>query len=486
MASGPRLEFPAKVVFGPFEYNDLTSELRKQGSLIRLRGQPLQTLKLLLYERGGIVTREELQRTLWEGSTFVDFEHGLNAAVNRLRQTLCDSAEQPRYIQTVAGQGYRLIAPIEFVHDRPAVDPPLPPTEFVSPPRERNTVRRPLFLSIGAIALLIAGVFWLHHSTERQKEVYGLELKGETYISKWTQADVRKGISFYNRAIALDPKSASAYTGLASGWNFLSDLHIPPHEAMERAKAAALKAVQLNDSLAGAHANLGLVKLQYDWDWQGAEHEFRRAIDLDPRDPLGHRLYGWLLISQGQFAKAESEMRRGLDIEPSDDFNLMEMGLVYFFGRQNDQAIEQERRAIGVDPTSYWSHMALGWINEQRGDFSSAAQELTEANRLSLEDTSQVIGSLGHAYALSGQRAQALNIIETLQRVAKRKYVSPYDFAVVYAGLEDRENALFWLERAYDDRCGWLALWLNVDPRFNSLRTDPRFQKLLRRIGFAT
>ena len=132
MASEPRLEFPARVIFGPFEYNDLTSELRKQGSLIRLRGQPLQTLKLLLYERGEIVTREELQRKLWEGSTFVDFEHGLNAAVNRLRQTLCDSAEQPRYIQTVPGQGYRFIGPVEFVRNASPVDSPRP-TESVSP-----------------------------------------------------------------------------------------------------------------------------------------------------------------------------------------------------------------------------------------------------------------------------------------------------------------------------------------------------------------
>ena len=338
---------------------------------------------------------------------------------------------------------------------------------------------------MGPIALLIAGGFWLQHLVERQREIYGLELQGETYVSKWTQADVRKGINFFNRAIALDPKSASAYTGLATGWNFLSDLHIPPHEAMERAKASALKAVQLNDSLADAHANLGLVKLQYDWDWKGAEHEFRRAIELDPRDPLGHRLYGWMLMSQGQFSEARAEIRRGLDLEPLEGFNLMELGLAHYFARENDQAIEQVRRAIGVDPTSYWSHMVLGLANEQRGDFSAATQELTEANRLGLEETSQVIGSLGHVYALSGHRAQALNAVEMLQRLARYKYVSPYDFAVIYAGLGEQENALLWLENAYDDRCGWLALWLKVDPRFDSLRTDLRFQKLLRRIGFS-
>ncbi len=437
-----------------------------------------------MYERGEIVTRQELQRKLWEGSTFVDFEHGLNAAVNRLRQTLCDSAEQPRYIQTIPGQGYRFIGPVEFVRNSSPVDSPRP-TESVSPPRKRNAARTSPFLFMGLLVLFIAGGFWLQHLVKRQKEVYGLELQGETYVSKWTQAEVRKGISFFNQALALDPKSASAYTGLATGWIFLSDLHIPPHEAMERAKASALKAVQLNDSLADAHANLGLVKLQYDWDWKGAEHEFRRAIELDPSDPLGHCLYGWMLISQGQFARAESEMRRGLDLEPLDGFNLMEVGLVHYFARQNDQAIEQERRAIGVDPTLYWSHMALGWANEQRGELSSAAQELTEANRLSFEETSQVIGSLGHVYALSGQRAQAQNSIETLQRLAKHKYISPYDFAVVYAGLGDQENALLWLEKAYDDRCGWLALWLKVDPRFDSLRTNLRFQKLLRRIGFS-
>jgi tetratricopeptide (TPR) repeat protein len=177
-------------------------------------------------------------------------------------------------------------------------------------------------------------------------------------------------------------------------------------------------------------------------------------------------------------------MKRGLTLEPLNDFNLMEMGLAHYFARQNDQAIEQARRAIGVDPASYWSHMVLGWAEEQRGEFSAAIQEFTEAKRLSLGEISQVIGSLGHASALAGQRQQALDAIAALQQLSKHSYVSPYDFALIYAGLGDKENALLWLEKAYDDRCGWLALWLKVDPKFDSLRTELRFQKLLQRIGF--
>jgi DNA-binding winged helix-turn-helix (wHTH) protein len=292
MASPRQLEYSDKVIFGPFEYNDLTAELRKHGLLVRLRGQPLQILRLLLnataaadarqksakeladsspLERGSIVTREELQRKLWEGSTLVDFEHGLNAAVNRLRQALNDSAEQPRYIETIPGRGYRFIAPVEFVsrplrHEIPPLtaDVPTNPADAApSPPRNRPTQKTLIIVAV-VVCLLAGGGIWMRHLVERQKEVYGLEMQGEVYVAKWTEADVRKGIDFYNRAIALDSRSASAYAGLAAGWSFLSDLHSPPHEAMERSKAAALRAIELNDSLPSAHVGLGVVKLQYD------------------------------------------------------------------------------------------------------------------------------------------------------------------------------------------------------------------------------
>jgi len=250
---------------------------------------------------------------------------------------------------------------------------------------------------------------------------------------------------------------------------------------MPRAKAAALQAVRLNDSLGDAHVALGVVKMQYDWDWAGAEREFKRAIALDPSEGVAHRLYGWLLIGLGRFEEAQGEIRRPLDADPLDGFNLMELGLSYYFARQYEHAIEQCRRAIGVDSTSYWPHMVLGWVYEQQGGFSAAIDELSEASRLL--DNPQVTASLGHAYAASGRRADARKIMDALQERSKRRYVSPYDVSTIYAGLGDKEQTLLWLERACDHRSGWLALWVKVDPKFDGLRSEPRFQNLLRRIG---
>jgi tetratricopeptide (TPR) repeat protein len=162
----------------------------------------------------------------------------------------------------------------------------------------------------------------------------------------------------------------------------------------------------------------------------------------------------------------------------------MELGLSHYFARQYEQAIEQSRRAIGVDSTSYWSHMLLGWAHEQKGGFSAAIDDLSQASRLC--DNPQVIASLGHAYAASGSRAEAQKVIAALRVSSNRRYVSPYDVAGIYAGLGDKEQALVWLEKAYEDRSGWLALWVKVDPKFDALRTEPRFRNLLHRIGHAS
>ena len=175
-------------------------------------------------------------------------------------------------------------------------------------------------------------------------------------------------------------------------------------------------------------------------------------------------------------------MRRPLEAEPTNDFNLMELGLSYYFARQYEPALEQCRRAIAMDSTSYWSHMLLGWTYEQERQFPEAIEAILQANRLN--DSAQVIGSLGHAYAVAGRRAEAERVITELRKKSERKYISPYDIATIYAGLGDKEQTLVWLGKAYEDRSGWLALWLKVDPKFDAFRSDPRFQDLLRRVGF--
>jgi tetratricopeptide (TPR) repeat protein len=263
-------------------------------------------------------------------------------------------------------------------------------------------------------------------------------MRGDFYVSKWTEPEVRKGIEYYQRAVALNPTSASAHAGLATGWNFLSDLHSPPHEVMPRSKAAALTAVRLDDSLPAAHIVLGVVKMQYDWDWAGAEHEFTRAIALDPTDAAGHRLYGWLLMATGRFPEAQRQLQIPVEADPLSSFYHVELALAWYLGRDYDRCVEHCRRAIALDSSSYWPHMLLGWAYEQQGKFESALDEAHLANRLS--DNPQVVASVGHAYAVAGRRADAQRVISDLDKKSRRTYISPYDIATIYAGLSDEEH----------------------------------------------
>jgi tetratricopeptide (TPR) repeat protein len=279
----------------------------------------------------------------------------------------------------------------------------------------------------------------------------------------------------------LDPNNASAYHGLAAAWNFLSDLYMSPRKAMPKAKAAALHALQRGGSSGSSHVALGLVKMQYDWDWTGAEEEFKRAMSQGTEADVARPLYAWYLMALGRVEEAQISMQRVVDEQPLDDFSIWTLGLSYYLGRKPDQGVEQFRRAIAVEPRSYWSHMLLGWTYEQQGKYSDAIAELNKAIRIT--DNPQVAASLAHAYALSGQRAEAHRALTELLDEANRRYVSPYDIATVYAGLGNTEEAFNWLEKAYEDRSGWLAWWLRVDPKFDRLRADPRFVDLLRRVG---
>ena len=177
-----------------------------------------------------------------------------------------------------------------------------------------------------------------------------------------------------------------------------------------------MKALQLDETSASAHVSLGMIKMQYEWDWAGAEQEFKRAIALAPEYNTAHQLYGWYLIAVGRFDEAQAEMKRALESDPLNDFGLWGLGDSFYFARQYEQAIEQYRRAIGVEPKLYWSHLMLGWAYEQQGKFTEAIAELNQARRLN--DSPQVLASLGHVYAVSGQRAEAQTVIAELQETA--------------------------------------------------------------------
>lgn len=458
--------------FGPFQFDAASGELRKHGLSLRLQGKTLHLLQILVSRPVEMVTRAELQNQLWPGATSGDFEHGLNSTVNRLRQTLGDAADQPRYIETLPGRGYRFIAPVE----RPAVTAlePVPPA--LRPP-QFSALRR---IAVAVPLMVLTGV-GLASWVSRELKVSGLETKGEMLVAKWTEEDVRKGIKYYENAIAIDPNSVESHQGLAVGWLFLSDLHASPRETMPKAKAAILKAIELDSASSAAHVTLGVIRTSYDWDWAAAERDFQRAIQLEPDDAPAHQMYGWLLAGTGRFAEARTAMQRSIDIDSLNSWSYSVLGLTEYLAHEYDAAIENFRRARGLDPNSYWPHMLLGWAHVEKREFALAIEEIERA--VSLQPGPQTLASLAFAQAAAGRGTEARRLLLDLARTAQTRYVSPYDVAPVYAALGDDDQALAYLEKAYEDRCGWLAFWAKADPRFDRLRSDNRFQALLKRVG---
>lgn len=461
--------------------------LLRADEVVPLPPKAFDVLLALIEQPGHLLEKEVLLKTVWP-DTIVE-ENNLADNISRLRKTLGEGENGQKFIETVPRRGYRFVAEVKALSDvvmndadaAPTVIPSSAPAAFI-PARLKLRQRPELFLvAFGFLVLTLFSValYWRFKSVPRA-EVVQLEFKGNFFVGRWTEDEIRQGIEYYNQAIALDPNSASAYEGLATGWNFLSDLHVSPREAMPKAKAAIVNALQRDEKSAAAQVTMGVIKMQYDWDWAGAEQEFQRALALEPEYAPAHQLYGWYLVAQGRFPDAQAEMKQALGTDPLNDFGLWGLGDSFYFARQYDQAVEQYRRAVSVAPKMYWSRLMLGSAYVQQGKFSEAFVELQQARRLN--DSPQVLAALGHAYATAGQRAEAQQVLAELQTLAQRKYVSPYDVATIYAALGEKEQAFDWLEKAYADRCGWLAWWLKVDPKFDSLRADERFTALLRRI----
>lgn len=248
---------------------------------------------------------------------------------------------------------------------------------------------------------------------------------------------------------------------------------------MPRAKTAALKSLELDDSLAEGHTSLAIVKTAYEFDWAGAEQEYRRALQLNPGYAAAHQLYGWHLGLVGRFDEANAELTRALDLDPlALDINAV-LGVSYLRARRYDQAVTQLKRRLELDERFWLAHVYLGWTYLAQRRYDDAIAELTKAREL--DDNHFALGSLGRAYALAGRRRDALAVIDEL-RGWKKRYVSPHTLATIYEGLGDKAQAFAWLERSFVER-NELMGWLKVDQRFDSLRSDPRFDTLLVRLG---
>jgi serine/threonine-protein kinase len=313
-------------------------------------------------------------------------------------------------------------------------------------------------------------------------EAYGLYLKGRYEWNKQTLDGMQTGIDFFQEAITKDPHYALAYAGLSDAYALLADYSVlPAKEVMPRAKTAALKALELDDTIAEAHASLGWAKLTLDWDWPGAEKEFQRAVELNPNYATAHQWYAEYMATLGRADEARTSMKRAQELDPASLPINVTLAETFYYARQNDRAIEQGRRAVLMDPQFIGAHVILGRALEQKGSHAEALAELKRALQLSEGDSNE-LAALGQAYAKAGDRAEAQKILRQLTERSTNTYVQPMWIAAIWAALGDQDEAINSLRQAVGDRSVWLV-YVKADPAFDSLRSDPRFMELIRQAG---
>src|SRR5580704_314611 len=576
--------------FGIFEVDSQSGELRRRGLKVKLQEQPFQALVMLLERPGEVVTREQLQEGLWPADTFVDFNRGLNRAINRLRDALSDDSNNPRFIETLPQRGYRFIAPVETEAAGPSVRPSeglhprarlikslaVLPLENLSNDSAQEYfadgmtdelitevakitslrvisrasimqykgTRKPLPLiatELGVDAVLEGTILrsgqtvritaklvqacddrhlWSEKYERALDDVLTLQcevaqaiadqiqikltsqehaslarvrpinpqaheayFKGSFFRNKWTEEGLDKSIQYLSEAIELEPAYAQGYAGLSLSYCALGIFGIrPAREVYPEAKAAAMRALELDETVAEAHISLADAKKGYDWDWLGAEAEYKRALDLNPSYAIAHMWCADYLSKMGRHADAIAEAMRARELDPiSVDSNAF-LGFILYRARRYDEALTACQRAVELDPYHPEGHWFSALPHEQKGEFREAIVELEKAVSFS-RGGAPYRALLANAYALAGEQAKALSVLDELRTQSEQGYVSPLDFAVVYTGLGDRNSAFDWLEKAYHERT--MRIQELPQPIFDSLRSDPRYHDLMRRIGLS-
>ena len=313
-------------------------------------------------------------------------------------------------------------------------------------------------------------------------EAYQLYLKGRFFWNKRTGQNLNKAADYFNQAIAADRKYALAYVGLADAY-VLMPLYGAgaPRDCYPKAKTAAKKALELDDMSAEAHTSLAQVSCYYDLDYPQALREFQRAIELNPNYATAHQWYGSSgLAALGRFDEAIVELKRAIELDPLSLVINTDLGNTYYRARRYDEAIDQMRKTLEMDPGFYYAHWNLGSALAAKGALKPAIEEYEKARVLN--DDPSMLGLLAHAYAVSGNKTEAMKIRDQLEVISKQRYVSAYSFALVYLGLGDKEEALRWLEKAYEDRAGDALRFIKVEPLLDSLRGNPRFEALVAKI----
>jgi TolB-like protein/DNA-binding winged helix-turn-helix (wHTH) protein/Tfp pilus assembly protein PilF len=621
-----------RISFGEFHADLRSRELLRYGSKVRLPDQAFQLLAMLLERPGELITREEIKKRLWSGDTFVDFDHGLNNAVNRLREALDDSAAVPCYVETLPRRGYRFIGAINSPPPLQAA-PISVKAQAETPPLSSKSSQKwgslriwiRVAAAVCALLLLLLGVrsrsrlsasqihslvvlplenlsgdpsqeyladgitdalitdlanirslrvvsrtSAMHYKGSRKSlseiareldvdavvegsvarsgsrvrvnaqlvqstndkhlwakryeqelgdiielqnslaeaisqeiavklspeerlrmrsqrpvnaEAYEAYLKGRFYWNKRTVPALQTAKTYFEEATQKDPRYALAYAGLADVYDVLGSgvaAALPPREAMPLARGAALKAIELDEGLAEGHTSLAGIKFSFDWDWQGAETEFRRAIELNPNDVTAHYWYAQLLLALGRWDESLASVNMAAQLDPVLPQLASFRGAIFHNRRHYDLALEEERKALALDPGHFLIHFDLGRGYEQLGNYKQAVNEFQKALELSGDDFTTK-ASLAHVYAVSGDKTEAAKILNELKQKLTNNNLT-YQIAEIYIGLGHKDQALQWLEKAYEDRSEWLT-WIAIEPKLDPIRGDPRFAELLRRMN---
>jgi len=569
--------------FGAFEVDPRSGELRKTGTRIALQDQPFKVLLALLERPGEVVSRDELRGRIWPEESFGDFDHAVSVAVAKLRAALGDSAEIPRYVETLHRRGYRFVFPMSVPvgqeaanHDPGIVDSiavlPLvnetadPETEYLSDgisesiinllsrfPNLRVIPRTSAFRYKGRKADLkkvgrdlkvrtvltgkliqranrlvvqtelvdvandaqlwggqfnrkLEDIFEVQEELARQisenlrlrltpedekrltkrstqnREAYQFLLKAQYHTNKITSEGYQRGMEYAKQAIEADPGYADAYVRMAAVYSGLGVVgFLRPAEAFPKAKAAVLKALEINDSLAEAHAFLAAVRLFYDWNWSGAEHACKRAIELNPNYAAAHAVLSDCLFVTGRQEEAMAEAQLAVELDPLSPNLNFGFGQKFWWSGDHERAIEQLKKALEFDANFAWTHIGLARAYAWGGMY--------EESLAACEKVATLFGGNPHSRALrslilamAGKTDEAKTILNELN---DRPKLDP--LALIYSAescsvLGEKDKAFQFLEAAYEDRVS-LLVYLDVRPTFNNIRSDPRFTDLRRRIG---
>ena len=313
-------------------------------------------------------------------------------------------------------------------------------------------------------------------------DAYQAFLRGRFHWSKRTAKDLQKSVEYYEQAVALDPGFALAYAGLADSYVLLSGYAVSsPQESFPKAKEAAQKAIKLDDSLAEAHTSLGYVLFNFDWNFEESEKEMRRAIELNPNYSTAYHWYGNAnLLAFGKLDESIESVRRAHELDPLSLIINADLGTAYLYAGQLEKAVGQYKKTIELDENFYYAHAYLGRTYMMKGEYENAIKEFEKAQTLGSDPRVLMLSACN--YSRMGKRGEALKKIEELKKVSQEKYVSPYYFALAYTSLGDKDKAFEWLEKAFAAREGRMTL-MKADPLLNDLRSDPRFDDLLKRVG---